>query len=100
MRIYLRANHPDAVENPVHANIFIDNLEVGNVVLSNRFWTLSNLDLKDWTSKHSTNLLAETGIRAVLKIESDRTWNPYKTKRGNKCVDYGVDLGAIEWGYY
>ena len=100
MRIFLRADHPDAVRNPVHTKVFIDNIEVGNIVLSNRLWSLPNLDLKEWVSKHSTNEISKSGIRAVLKIESDRTWNPYKLKRGNKNLEYGVDLGAIEWGYY
>ena len=100
MRIFLRADHPDTVKNPVRTKVFLDNIEVANLVLSNRFWTLTNLDLNNWTSKHSTNTILKSGIRAVLKIESDRTWNPYKSKRGNKNLQYGVDLGAIEWGYY
>ncbi len=100
MRIYLRAGHPDAKNNPVSAKISIDNIAVGEIVLSNRLWTLPNLDLKELVSKYSTNEISESGVRAVLKIESDRTWNPFKSKRGNKNLDYGVDLGAIEWGYY
>jgi len=100
MRIYLRADHPDAIKNPVHAKIFVDNVAVGEVALSNRLWTLPNLDLDEWASKYSTNEVSKSGIRAVLKIESDRTWNPFKSKRGNNNLNYGVDLGAIEWGYY
>ncbi len=100
MRIYLRADHPDTVKNPVHAKILIDNTVIGNIILSNRQWTLSNLDLKKWTSKHSTNEIFKSGINAILKIKSNRTWNPYKSKYGNKNLNYGVDLGTIEWGYY
>ena len=100
MRIYLRADHPDTVKNPVRTKIFIDNIQVGDIVLSNRLWSLPNLDLKEWTSKHSTNEISNSGIRAVLKLESDRTWNPFKLKRGNKNIEFGVDLGAVEWGYY
>jgi hypothetical protein len=61
---------------------------------------LCRFDLGEWFADHATNKLDDAGIPAVLNFESSRTWNPYKLKKGKDDHDYGIDLGAIEWGYY
>ena len=99
LRLYLRADHPDAKEKPVTATVKIDNVIVGDIILSNREWKLCRFDLGEWIADNDVNKLDE-GIPAVLNFESSRTWNPYKLKKGKANYDYGIDLGAIEWGYY
>jgi len=100
MRLFLRAEHPDVKENPVKATIKIDGVLVGETVLSNREWNLFRFDLTEWLADHATNKIDEAGIPAVLNFESSRTWNPYTLKTGIDNHDYGIDLGAIDWGYY
>ena len=68
--------------------------------MSNREWNLCRFDLGEWFADHATNVVGKEGIPAVLNFESSRTWNPYKLKKGKDDHDYGIDLGAIEWGYY
>jgi len=99
LRLFLRADHPDAKEKPIKATVKIDDVIVGNIILSNREWKLCRFDLGEWIADNDVNKLDE-GIPAVLNFESSRTWNPYKLKKGKANHDYGVDLGAIEWGYY
>ncbi len=99
LRLFLRADHPDAKEKPVKATVKIDDVIVGDIILSNREWKLCRFDLGEWIVDHDVDQLDE-GIPAVLNFESSRTWNPYKLKKGKANHDYGVDLGAIEWGYY
>jgi len=100
MRLFLRAEHPDVKDHPVKATIKIDNIFIGETVLSNREWTLYRFDLSEWVADHATNKISKDGIPAVLQFESSRTWNPYKLKKSTDNRDYGIDLGAIEWGYY
>jgi len=100
LRLFLRADHPDAEKFPVKATIKIDDVLIGDTILSNREWKLCRFNLGEWFADHATNKLDDAGIPAVLNFESSRTWNPYKLKKGNNNDDYGVDLGAIEWGYY
>ncbi len=100
LRLFLRADHPDVKEKPVKTTIKIDDVIVGNVILSNREWKLCRFDLGEWVADHDAEKLDKEGIPAVLNFESSRTWNPYKLKKGKDDHDYGVDLGAIEWGYY
>lgn len=99
MRLLLRADHPDAREKPVRASVYIDNRSVGSVVLSNRNSIMCRFDLDDWLAGRGTNELKGAGIPAILRLDSSRVWNPFKTQRGKLDVDYGVDMGAIEWGY-
>ena len=100
LRLFLRAGHPDIKENPVKATVKIDDIVIGETTLSNKEWNLCRFELGEWFADHPTNKIGEAGIPAVLNFESSRTWNPYKLKRGKDDHDYGVDLGAIEWGYY
>jgi len=100
LRLFLRAGHPDVKENPVKATVRIDNVLIGDTILSNREWNLCRFDLGEWFADHATNVLDDVGIPAVLNFESSRTWNPYELKKGKDNHDYGIDLGAIEWGYY
>jgi O-antigen ligase len=100
LRLFLRADHPDAEEEPVAAEIVIDDVTIGTVVLSNRAWRLERFDLAEWQALHPTNGVDDLDIPAVLHVRSSRTWNPYRSRRGVNDLPYGIDLGAIEWGYY
>jgi hypothetical protein len=101
LRLFLRADHPDADERPVKVDVAVDDIDIGSVVLSNRAWRVERFDLAEWQALHPTNGTEKLDIPAVLHIRSSRTWNPYRTRRGNlDDLPYGVDLGAIEWGYY
>ncbi len=100
LRLFLRAEHPDVKEKPVKATVRIDDVVVGDTILSNREWNLCRFDLGEWFADHATNVVGKEGIPAVLNFESSRTWNPYNLKKGKDDHDYGIDLGAIEWGYY
>jgi len=100
LRLYLRADHPDAHELPVTASVYLDSTLLGNVVLSNRTWFMPRFDLQDWLAQQPTNRVLGVDTRATLHIRSNRTWNPYRTGRGTQNREFGVDLGAIEWGYY
>jgi O-antigen ligase len=100
LRLYLRADHPDAEERPVGVDVAIDEIEVGSVVLSNRAWRLVRFDLAEWQALHPTNATDRLDIPAVLHVRSSRTWNPYRSRRGLNDLPYGIDLGAIEWGFY
>ena len=99
LRIFLRADHPDTREIPVRVTAALDDDVIVTAVLSNREWHLCRVDLSDWLLGRATNDLARRGLPATFHLHSDRTWNPVKTARGTVNRDYGVDLGAIEWGY-
>lgn len=100
LRLYLRADHPDATELPVTASVYLDSTLIGSVVLSNRSWFLPRFDLQDWLAQQPTNRVLGVNTRATLHLRSSRTWNPFRTGRGTQDREFGVDLGAIEWGYF
>ena len=100
LRISLRADHPDAEARPVTATIKLDNIVLGTITLSNRMWTVSRFNLGSWKDSRSPTASYAEGIPAVLCITSSRTWNPFRLRRGSYDLDFGVDLGAIQWGYY
>jgi len=100
LRLYLRADHPDAKEFPVTTTVFLDGTLIGDVTLSNRNWSLQYFDLNEFYPDLPGDRILTNPPAAVLHMRSNRTWNPYKTRRGTKNLDYGVDLGAIEWGYF
>jgi O-antigen ligase len=100
LRLYLRADHPDAKDHPVDAAIFMDGTLIGEVSLSNRNWSLQYFDLNPTYPDLPADHILSNPPPAVLHMRSSRTWNPYKTRRGDKDLEYGIDLGAIEWGYF
>jgi O-antigen ligase len=101
MRVYLRAQHPDAETWPVPVSLRLDDVLIGTTVLSNRQWQMLYLDLSAWQADLNTNRIAQTGgVPAVLSMTSGRTWNPHQARRARDNRAYGADLGAIEWGYY
>lgn len=100
LRLYLRADHPDAEQNPVKATVYVDEYLLGDVVLSNRNWSMQYFDLADYYPGLPGDRFLTNPPPAVLHMQSDRTWNPYKSRRGSRNLNYGIDLGAIEWGYF
>jgi O-antigen ligase len=101
MRIYLRARHADAEKWPVPVALYLDDALIGSTVLSNRQWRLLYLDLAAWQANMDTNLVLKAeGAPAVFSMFSGRTWSPRQTQSSRDNRAYGVDLGAIEWGYY
>lgn len=101
MRIFLRAEHPDAERRPVPVSLALDDTLLGSVLLSNRHWKLVRFDLQPWRANITTNAPgAEAGIPAVLHMRSGRVWNPYRANVGRDNRPFGVNLGAIEWGYF
>ena len=102
LRLFLRADHPDAELKPVNAAIYLNNAWIGDVAFSNRTWSLYTFDLKDhFPTLPSDQLLTPSNaVPAVLHMRSSRTWNPFDSRKGYNDLDYGIDLGAIEWGYY
>ncbi|MCX7846432.1 MAG: O-antigen ligase family protein [bacterium] len=100
LRLFLRASHPDVEKLPVAASVYLDSTFLGSVILSNATWHLARFDLHEWLTQRPTNELLGVSTRATLHLHSHRTWNPYRSRRGTQDRNYGVDLGAIEWGYY
>lgn len=100
LRLFLRASHPDVEQLPVTATVFLDSSFLGSVVLSNRTWQMARFDLQNWLARQPTNRVLGVSTRATLHLRSSRTWNPRRTRRGTEDRDFGVDLGAIEWGFY
>jgi O-antigen ligase len=101
MRVYLRARHPGTETWPVPVTLHLDKTLIGSAVLSNRHWLLLHLDLAAWQAGLSSNqILKADGVPAVFSMISGRTWSPFQTKTERDKRAYGVDLGAIEWGYY
>ncbi|GEM_PF-1282584 len=101
MRVYLRARHADAETWPVPVALYLDDALISSTVLSNQQWRLLHLDVAAWQTNLDTNQLMQSdGVPAVFSMFSGRTWSPYQSKSDRDTRAYGVDLGAIEWGYY
>jgi len=100
LRLYLRAEHPDAAARPVQATIRLDSVVLGTVSLSNRMPAMVRFDLSPWKDVVARTNDYAAGIPAILNLSSGRTWNMFLSRRGTFNHELGVDLGAIEWGYY
>lgn len=87
LSIKLFCGHPDVQKMPVQADLWIDNSHVGGVTFFRNGWKDVNIHLSP-----------EKGKKVKLKIEVNRTFNPYKWGINNDRRDLGLASPTeIKW---
>lgn len=100
MRVLLRARHPDIQDTPVRVDVYLDGTHVADVTLSNRAPYMLRVDISEWLKDKPAHIWRTRGIPAVFRMESSHTWNPHRMGVAGPDRNFGVDLGAIEWGFF
>ena len=86
INIPIRLGNPDIKEHPVKAKIFIDRRIIDHLDFKDNDWHMLQYPIQNME-----------GSEIFLKIEVDRTWNPYLMGVRHETRDLGPALGKIFW---
>jgi len=86
INIPIRLGNPDIKEHPVKAKIFIDRKIIDHLDFKDNDWHMLRYPIQNME-----------GSEIFLKIEVNRTWNPYLRGVRHETRDLGPALGKIFW---